>query len=149
MRSAIILRYATALIVGLGLLMCGCSSRDEVLRVTSPDGKVDAIVFETNCGAPCSFGYEIRLAPQGSHRGEEVASIIGATRNKNAWGINLKWPAADELSIEYYRAEDAKLLNQTVQIAGRNVTVSLRAGVYDVSAPSGGMLYNLKEHAHE
>ena len=30
------MRYAAALILGLGLLMCGCVSRDEVLRVTSP-----------------------------------------------------------------------------------------------------------------
>jgi hypothetical protein len=138
------MRYATALIVGLGLLMCGCLSRDEVSRVTSPDGGVDALVFETNCGAPCSFGYEVELGTKGSRHGEQVALLDGATRNGQAWGVNLKWVGPDKLSVEYLRAEDTRLLKQTVAVAGRDITVSLLSGVSDPSAPSGGMLYNRK-----
>jgi hypothetical protein len=44
------MKCAAGLMLGLGLLMSGCLSRDEVLRVTSPDGRVDAIAFETDCG---------------------------------------------------------------------------------------------------
>ncbi len=131
-------------IFALSLLMCGCLSRDEVLRVTSPDGKVDAVLFETNCGAPCSFGYEIQLVTKGNRRGEEVASLEGATRNDHAWGVNFKWLGADKLSVEYLRAEDARLLKQTVSIAGHEVNVSLRGGIEDPLAPAGGMLYNLE-----
>jgi hypothetical protein len=138
------MRYVAALLFGLGLLVCGCSSRDEVLRLTSPDGRVDALLFEKDCGAPCSFGYEVRLATKGSRHGEEVASLVGASRNDNAWGVNLKWSGADELSVEYLRAEDARLLKQTVGIAGHNVKVSLRGGIKDPLAPAGGMLYNLQ-----
>lgn len=79
-------RYAIALIVGLTSLMCGCSSRDEVSRVTSPDNRIDAIVFETNCGAPCSFGYEIELATRGARHGYEVASLDGASRHEQGLG---------------------------------------------------------------
>jgi hypothetical protein len=138
------MRYATALIIGLGLLMCGCSSRDEVSRVTSPDGRVDALVFETNCGVPCSFGYEVELGAKGSRRGEQVVSLDGAIRNGQAWGINLKWLGPDKLSVEYLRAEDARLLKPTVAVADRDITVSLLSGVSDPSAPAGGMLYNRK-----
>jgi hypothetical protein len=138
------MRFATVLIVGLGLLMCCCSSRDEVSRVTSPDGGADALVFETNCGAPCSFGYEVELGPKGSRHGEQVASFEGATRNGQAWGVNLKWLGRDKLSVEYLRAEDARLLKQTVVVAGRDIAVSLHSGVTDLSAPAGGMLYNHK-----
>lgn len=138
------MRYATTVIVGLALLMCGCLSRDEVSRVTSPDGGVDALVFETNCGAPCSFGYEVELGTKGSRHGEQVASLDGATRNGQAWGVNLKWLGPDKLSVEYLRAEDARLLKQTVVVAGRDVSVSLRSGISDPSAPAGGMLYNRK-----
>jgi hypothetical protein len=138
------MRYAAVLIVGLGLLMCGCSSRDEVLRVASPDGSIDALLFETNCGAPCSFAYEVHLVERGSHSGEEVASLEAATRNDQAWGVNLKWLGTDTISVEYLRAENARLLKQTVGIAGHDVKVSLRSGVSDPLAPAGGMLHHLR-----
>ena len=123
--------------------MCACSSRDEVSRTTSPDDRVDALLFETNCGAPCSFGYEVRLVAKGGHDGEEVAYLDGATRNAQAWGVNLKWLAADRLSVEYLRAENERLLKQTVGVGGRDIQIFLRSGVSDPLAPAGGMLYNL------
>ena len=122
--------------------MCGCVSRDEVSRVTSPDGRVDAILFETDCGATCSFGYEIRLAPKGTRNGEEVATLDGAVRSEQAWGVNLKWLNADNLSVEYLRANHSTLLEQAVDIAGHTVKVSMHSGVNDLQAPAGGMQYN-------
>lgn len=86
---------------------------------------------ETNCGTPCSFDYEIELVPKGCHRGEHVASVDGATRGNNAWGVNLRWSNPDALSVEYLRAENARLLKPTVTIAGATVRVSLRNGVND------------------
>ena len=138
-------RYGIALVLGLTFFISGCTSRDEVSRVTSPDGRVDAIVFENNCGAPCSFGYEVELAAKGSRRGDEVASLEGASRNEQAWGINVRSSGPDELSVEYFKADNARLLTRTVAIGGRNVAVSLHNGVKDPTAPAGGMLYNLKQ----
>jgi len=140
------MRFSKLLILGLGVvfLICGCESRDEVLRVTSPDGRVDALVFEENCGVPCSFAYEVELVAKGDRGGEEAALLEGAVRGQNAWGVNLNWIDSNKLSVEYLRAENAKLLKQTVRIGGRNVTVSLHSGVIDPAAPAGGMLYNRK-----
>jgi hypothetical protein len=44
-------------------LLAGCSlvSRDEVARVASPDGRVEAVLIETNGGATTSFGYEVHV----------------------------------------------------------------------------------------
>jgi hypothetical protein len=130
--------------IGIVLSMSGCPfvSRDEVLRVTSPNGRVDAIVFETDCGAPCSFGYEIRIAPKGSRDGEEVAALDAALRNEHAWGVNLKWVDTDSVSVEYLRADYSTLLKQAVDVGGRKIRVSLNKGVEDQGAPSGGMLFN-------
>jgi hypothetical protein len=124
--------------------MSGCSSRDEVVRVTSPGGSVDALVFETDCGTLCSFGYEIRLAPKGGRNGEEVAYLDGAIRNEDAWGVNLKWLDANKLSIEYLRADYSVLQKQAVNVGGHTVIVSLHVGVNDPRAPGGGMRYNLR-----
>jgi hypothetical protein len=136
------MKSLAALILLVGPLMGGCSSRDEVLRVASPDGTEDAVVYETNCGAVCSFGYDIWLKPKGSDNGEEVAYFDGATRNQQAWGVNPKWIDADHLVIEYLRADDARQLKETVDVAAHRVTISLHAGVSDPRARAGGMLYN-------
>ena len=138
------MRYATGLILGLGLLMCSCSSRHEVLRLTSPDGSTDAVVYKTDCGAPCSFGYEIRLARRGGDSAEKVASLAGAMRSERAWGVDLKWLDADSLSIEYLRADYANLVKPAAEIDGHSIKISLRPGVDDAKAPSGGMLNNLR-----
>ena len=116
----------------------------EVTRVTSPDGKVDAFVSETDCGATCSFLYEIWLAPKGSRDGERVATLDGATRSEQAWGVNLKWLDANTLSVEYLKADEVTLEKPTLKIAADNIKTSLHGGVTDSRAPAGGMEYNLR-----
>ncbi|MBL8397465.1 MAG: hypothetical protein JNL84_04855 [Candidatus Accumulibacter sp.] len=39
--------------------LIGEPSKDEVARVVSPSGNIDAVLFETNGGATTSFGYEV------------------------------------------------------------------------------------------
>lgn len=72
-------------------------------------------------------------------------STAQAVTNR-AWGVSLRWLGSNHLSVEYLRAENAKLLMETVAIEGRDVTIALRGGVTDSEAPAGGMLYNLKPH---
>jgi hypothetical protein len=120
----------------------GCWSRDEVTRVSSLDGKVDAVLFETNGGATTSFGYEVFLVKKGSRFGTKVASLYGAARNENAYGVNLRWQGNGDLSVEYFRTHNAELLKDTVQMVGRSIRISLRGGVEDPMAPPGGMLMN-------
>jgi len=128
-------RHAAVLILSCVPLMCGCaSSTTEVRRVTSPDGRVDAILLESDCGAPCDPLYGVNLAPKGIDGGEKVAWLDAALVNKQTWGANLKWLGSDRLSIEYLRADHTKLLKQRVDIAGDSITVSLRAGVDDRQA---------------
>lgn len=133
----------------IGVLMCSCSWHDEVLRVTSPDGKVDALLFEDGCGAPCSFVYEVRLARKGSRFGQSVAWLDAATRNDNAWGVNLKWSDSQNLSVEYLKAAKADLQKQTVDVAGDRIKIGLHPGVLDPQAPAGGMLYNLRGRPYD
>lgn len=136
------MRFVPCMTLGLLLIMCGgCGSRDEVMRVTSPDGRIDAIVIETNCGAPCDFGYEVRLGPKDVPVGEEVAFLYGATRSEYAAGVNLRWSSANNLAIEYLRAKRVTVKKHTVRVADQNVQVSLQEGLTDAKAPAGGMLH--------
>ncbi|MGB2715425.1 MAG: hypothetical protein WBC51_14685 [Vicinamibacterales bacterium] len=127
-------------------LLAGCDlvSRDEVARVASPDGRVEAVLVETNGGATTSFGYEVHVVEKGRPVGDRVAWLYGAGRNAQAYGANLKWTGENEIVIEYLEARDQTLERKTVSVAGRVIKVSLRSGVNDPTAPAGGMLYNLE-----
>ena len=134
-------------VVAACVAACGLVSSDEVLRVPSPDRRIDAVLIETNGGATTDFGYHV-LVGKSDHRGDEVAWLYGAVRNDNAYGVNLRWASDRELVIEYLRASEERLERGIVQVAGRDVRISLRRGVADPSAPAGGMFYNLEKRKH-
>jgi hypothetical protein len=124
-------------------------SFDEVARITSPSGKVDAVLVERNGGATTSFGYNVYVVPKGkpvSKRNAEVAKLYGAVRNKSAYGVNLRWEGASNLAAEYLSAENAEVLKESVEAAGEQVIITLRPNINDPSAPAGGMLYNLEKN---
>src|SRR5215475_9506392 len=55
-------------------------SFDEVSRITSPSGKVDAVLVERNGGATTSFSYDVFVVPKGKSvaRGSEIAYLYGS-----------------------------------------------------------------------
>ena len=138
-------RRLSFLPIALALLAgCGLVSRDEVARVASPNGRVEAVLIETNGGATTSFGYEVHVVPKGRPVSDQVAWLYGAGRNENAYGANLKWADDHELVIEYLDAREQRLERASVSVEGRAIKVSLRSGINDPTAPAGGMLYNLE-----
>jgi len=140
-------RAAATAVAGLSLMLAGCfGSSDEVARVTSPFGKVDAVLVELNGGATTDFEYEVFVVPvrESTRRHERVAFLYGAIRSENAYGVNLRWTTPSNLTLEYLRARQEDLLLAHVAVAGEPVSVSLRRGVIDAKAPPGGMLYNLE-----
>lgn len=140
-------RPGRARLIPLLLLVGGCvagsgASFDEVARETAPGGGIDAVLVEENGGATTSFEYRVIVVPRGEAvlRGsEDAAWLYGAVRNTHAYGANLRW-SADTLSVEYESARRDSVLQPTVRVRGRTVTVRLRPGVTDPAAPSGGML---------
>ena len=69
-----------------------------------------------------------------------VAKLYAATRNKSAYGANLKWSDKERLKIEFLSARSAELLEPTINYGGFDVAVELVRGVEDPNAPAGGML---------
>src|SRR5258705_13961034 len=61
-------------LIFISFMLASCASQDEVSRVPSPDGRVEAVLIETNGGATTSFGYRILVETKGRwFSGEEVA----------------------------------------------------------------------------
>jgi hypothetical protein len=141
------MKYVAAVIALFALSGClfsGEPSREEVARSKSPDGKVLAILLETNRGATTSFGYEVELRPASaqSEEGVVAANLYGAVRSGCAYGVNLRWTSPTELGLEFMEADQIKVTSE-VQVGANTIKVAATPGVTDESAPCGGMLASL------
>jgi len=134
------------LFILLFLFISSCSSWDEVSRVSSPNGLVDAVLIESNGGATTSFNYHIFLEREKFFGVEQIkiGNLYGAIRSKNAYGINLKWLNSTTIQLEYLRAKEIRLQLNNVDIQGVTYSIEFHSGVEDTQAPAGGMLYNLR-----
>lgn len=147
-----ILGTLASLAVGAVLLMAwlfsglvGEPSKDEVARVVSPSGKVDAVLFETSGGATTSFGYQVYVVEHGAQpSGSPAVSLYGAVRNQHAYGANLSWPSSNSMAVEYLTAKSVKVNAHTRTVETQAIHITFREGMADETAPPGGMLYNLR-----
>ena len=141
------IRTLSVVALTVAITCMGCSllvSRDEVSRVPSPNSRLDAVLFETNGGATTSFGYEVVVCKRGTRKGASAVKLYGAVRNANAYGVDMRWNGNNELVIEYLSARDVSSVHDNINVEGQQIHVLLRSGVTDPTAPSGGMLYNLR-----
>jgi hypothetical protein len=135
------------LVIWLSFVGLGEWSFDEVARVPNLKANVDAVLVETNGGATTSFGYQVFVLRGGEKPKRDeapVASLYGAWRSEQAYGVNLRWEGDDALVIEYLDAQYSSLHNAVVNADGRAIKIAMKSGVTDSCAPGGGMLYNLK-----
>ncbi|MDO5625947.1 MAG: hypothetical protein Q4G71_14815 [Pseudomonadota bacterium] len=141
-------QYAFAVGVML-LFLSGCkpmASHDEVTRLSSPgDSPVDAVLVEVNTGATDTFRYDVFVLAKGAKPLDKpVASLVGATRNDQAYGVNFRWQSPTHLRVEYLKARSVHQAAGTVHVGDRAVQIELVQGILDPSAPPGGMEYNLR-----
>ena len=145
--SIVLASLATFVVASLVALLWFApgSSADEVARSPSPTGDIEAVLVETNGGVTTSFGYEISLVSRGSKKpGTPIARLYGANLSDSAYGANLRWQSASDLSIEFKQAKLSKLEQPSITVSGHTVRVLLKPGITDSMAPPGGMLYNLR-----
>jgi hypothetical protein len=71
---------------------------DEVLRLSSPDGVLDAVVMRVNPGAFSSFLYNLYLVPKGTKRIEGVEDPILCTSEGDA--PTIRWERSHFLNVD-------------------------------------------------
>jgi hypothetical protein len=76
---------------------------EEIARVTSPDGVLDAVVIRDNCGVPCPYGYSVFLVPKGERAPEDLQRAI--FRADSMVDEKLAWNPGHILEIAYSKAE--------------------------------------------
>jgi hypothetical protein len=132
----------------LFLVLNGCSRNNEVLRVTSPSGKVDAVVYESESDlafVECC-NYEVHLVEHKQMSSIDVLAVTlkGAMRNANSHGINVHWRDDINLVLDYSHAKSVNKYDKSISIAGSNIEVTLKDGIVDTLARSGTMLFDMK-----
>ena len=149
--AARVIAYASGAVLLVVAILFGAflyvaaPTEDKVDEAVSPNGKLTAILVETNGGGTTSFGYFVQLAPsENLNKVQTVASLYGAQRSEQAFGANLRWRSDGELAVEFMSATSADLLNASASVGGVTVRTALHSGIKDETAPAGGMLYNLK-----
>jgi hypothetical protein len=108
--------------------------RAEAMRITSPDGNVDAIAERIECGAPCSSEYAVSVVPRGAPapRGL-VQQIFLANDIVNA---QVRWKEPHLLDIAYDRAFIQSFRNVTYPLGRRGDVESWRYAVEIHLSPS-------------
>lgn len=131
--------------VVVAILCAGCTrpvSRYDVVRVPSPSGALEAILTETNGGATTTFGYDVAVTTTGSSEATNVASLYGATRSKNAYGVDIRWRNDHTLTIQYLDAKSVRNVVDRANVEGHLVDIALQSGIDNPSAPPGAMHTN-------
>jgi hypothetical protein len=81
------------LLRALGDAMCG---EEELGRITSPDGKVDAFIVRGSCGATSPFTYKVYMVPKGEKANENTTEVFFAAHGD----VQIHW-AGHDLQIDY------------------------------------------------
>ena len=96
----------------LFLFVHGCSpcSYNEVVRIKSPDGKVEAVHIRGNCGATTSFTENIFIVPAGEKTPKPKDDYQRFLAD-HVDGLELEWREPKVLEIKYNVARIFKFTN--------------------------------------
>ena len=116
---------------------------EEIARVTSPDGAVDAVLEEGDCGAPCSLMYYVSIVPKGKRGGREfLQQVLTADDVVNA---RIRWSEPNLLDIAYDRALIDSFHNVAYPFERAGSVDSWRYAVEIHLAPSSARFSYLKD----
>ncbi|MDO5289820.1 MAG: hypothetical protein Q4F13_09350 [Pseudomonadota bacterium] len=124
----------TLVALGVAAMAAACQpsgTTKEVQRLTSPDGVLDAVIVEHNHGATTPFVHEVAVLPKGSamDSAQTVVRLVSATRNDQNWGADVQWLSPTQLHVSYFQARQVREQRSTIQVAGRQVQITLQSGV--------------------
>jgi len=92
------------------LILTACSCEDtEIQRVKSPDGKVEAVNVQSNCGATTAYSEQVYIVPMGGKFPTEgkFAQFIADHTD----GLEIVWREQKVLEVRYNKARIFKFSN--------------------------------------
>ena len=119
--------WTVAILLGLNSA-CNPCDNTEVSRLASPDGQLEAVIFERSCGATTDFSTQISIVRKGSSLAGSAGNTFIADSNHGAalrakWGgppADVKWLTNRSLVVSIHPA---------TRIFVQQTTVSIRSGI--------------------
>jgi len=117
--------------------------REEVQRITSPDGTVDAVAENIDCGAPCGLAFAVSVVRKGARASKESARQIFLA--DDVVNLQLHWREPHLLDVAYDRALILEFRNVAYPLAQPGNAESWRYGVEIHLSPSSSDFSYLTE----
>lgn len=98
-----VLKSLIGIIIPLCIMACGLINTcedTEMDRLTSPDGKVDCVLVQRNCGATTSYVYNIFLVS----KGKSIGKADPVFRADHVKDLTMQWQATKRLELRYKEA---------------------------------------------
>ena len=119
--------WTAALLLGLNTA-CSVCGNTEVSRLASPDGRLEAVIFERSCGATTDFTTQISIVRKGDAIANDAGNTFIADSNHGAapranWGgppADVKWLMNRSVLISIHPA---------TRVSVQHATVSVRTGI--------------------
>jgi len=114
--------------------MCGST---EITRLTAPDRRHDAVLFEHNCGATTDFATHVSIVPAGAPLGNAPGNVFAAGSGDGAradWGgppVTLHWEPDGALTMTYDAGAEVFAMAEAVD----GVTIRTRQGPDGLALP--------------
>ena len=118
MRIPVLAKYlfgavgALALLVFVGgyVLLDSMCSNQVISKTKSPDGSLEAVVFQRDCGATTDFSTQVSIFRSWFPRGNSSGNVFVSDTNHGAApagmgggpDVNVKWQSANELVISHH-----------------------------------------------
>jgi hypothetical protein len=117
--------------------------RREITRTTSPDGTVDAVMEEVNCGVPCSLEYSVSIVPRGAAARADPGTPVFI--GDDVVNPRIQWIEPHLLGIGYDRGLIVDFHNLTYPLGRPGVRDSYEYKVEIQLKPSSSRFSYLKE----
>ena len=107
----LILAIGTVAYLGLSAFERGMCGARIVRRLPSPDGRLEAVIYERDCGASTDFGTNLSVVRTGAQVGSKAGNLFVADSDHgrapldsgNVIQLSVHWIGSDSLVVRYDR----------------------------------------------
>jgi len=126
--AILLIAVGTVAYLGVTALDRGMCGTSVTRRVASPNGRLEAVVFERDCGATTDFGTGVSLVKTGAGIGDQGANLFAADGDHgrapldsgNVIRISVHWVGSDSLVLRFDRR--ARVFQQQPRALGVRVS---------------------------
>jgi hypothetical protein len=125
------LRLQILFAVVVASLSVGCSlcGNDEVLRVSSPDAKLEAVVFQRDCGATTGFSTQISIVAKGTSLPNSGGNVYVADTDHGK-APSAKW-GGPEVDVLWTGQRTVKVVTHpNARVFHNKTAISVSTGIF-------------------